>query len=44
MGYGDGYPRAAPTGTPVRVNGREAKIVGRVFMLIRTSGRCFDGY
>lgn len=32
MGYGDGYPRAAPTGTPVLVNGREVKIVGRVAM------------
>lgn len=32
MGYGDGYPRAAPSGTPVRVNGREVPIVGRVAM------------
>lgn len=32
MGYGDGYPRAAPTGTPVLVNGREVPIVGRVAM------------
>ena len=32
MGYGDGYPRAAPSGTPVLVNGREVKIVGRVAM------------
>lgn len=32
MGYGDGYPRAAPCGTPVRVNGREVPIVGRVAM------------
>jgi alanine racemase len=32
MGYGDGYPRAAPTGTPVLVKGREVKIVGRVAM------------
>lgn len=32
MGYGDGYPRAAPTGTPVLVNGREVNIVGRVAM------------
>ena len=29
MGYGDGYPRAAPSGTPVLVNGREVPIVGR---------------
>lgn len=32
MGYGDGYPRGAPYGTPVRVNGREAPLVGRVSM------------
>ena len=32
MGYGDGYPRCAPTGTPVLVNGREVPIVGRVAM------------
>lgn len=32
MGYGDGYPRAAPSGTPVLVNGREVTIVGRVAM------------
>ncbi|RIY32124.1 alanine racemase [Psittacicella gerlachiana] len=32
MGYGDGYPRNAPTGTPVWVNGREVPIVGRVSM------------
>ena len=32
MGYGDGYPRAAPSGTPVLVNGREVPIVGRVAM------------
>ena len=32
MGYGDGYPRAAPSGTPVRVNGREVPIVGRIAM------------
>lgn len=32
MGYGDGYPRAAPSGTPVRINGREVPIVGRVAM------------
>ena len=27
-----GYPRAAPSGTPVLVNGREVPIVGRVAM------------
>ena len=32
MGYGDGYPRAALSGTPVLVNGREVPIVGRVAM------------
>ncbi len=32
MGYGDGYPRVAPSGTPVLVNGREVPIVGRVAM------------
>ncbi len=28
MGYGDGYPRAAPSGTPVLVNGRECRLSG----------------
>jgi alanine racemase len=32
VGYGDGYPRHAPSGTPVLVNGREAPLVGRVSM------------
>jgi alanine racemase len=31
-GYGDGYPRHAPPGTPVLVNGRVAPLVGRVSM------------
>ncbi len=31
-GYGDGYPRHAPTGTPVLVNGRRTQIIGRVSM------------
>jgi alanine racemase len=31
-GYGDGYPRHAPTGTPVLVNGKRTRIVGRVAM------------
>jgi alanine racemase len=31
-GYGDGYPRMAPQGTPVWVNGRLVPIVGRVSM------------
>lgn len=32
VGYGDGYPRHAPTGTPVLVNGLRAQILGRVSM------------
>ena len=32
VGYGVGYPRAAPPGTPGRVNGREGPIGGRVAM------------
>ncbi|MCK8046784.1 alanine racemase [Shewanella sp. 1CM18E] len=32
IGYGDGYPRNAPLGTPVLINGRLAPIVGRVSM------------
>jgi alanine racemase len=32
IGYGDGYPRHAPTGMPVLVNGRPAQIIGRVSM------------
>ena len=32
MGYGDGYPRHAPSGTPVLVNGRPTVTVGRVSM------------
>ncbi|MEE1675512.1 alanine racemase [Agarivorans aestuarii] len=32
MGYGDGYPRSAPNGTPVWLNGRLVPIVGRVSM------------
>jgi len=32
MGYGDGYPRSAPTGTPVYINGRIIPIAGRVSM------------
>ena len=31
-GYADGYPRHATTGTPVLVNGRRTRIVGRVSM------------
>jgi len=32
IGYGDGYPRHAPTGTPVLIRGQRAPIVGRVSM------------
>ena len=31
-GYGDGYPRHASTGTPVLVNGKRVRMVGRVSM------------
>jgi alanine racemase len=32
IGYGDGYPRLAPNGTPVLVNGHRAPLAGRVSM------------
>ncbi|WP_174889028.1 alanine racemase [Candidatus Williamhamiltonella defendens] len=32
IGYGDGYPQSAPTGTPVWINDRQVPIVGRVSM------------
>ena len=32
MGYADGYPRHAPDGTPVAVNGRRTRLIGRVSM------------
>jgi alanine racemase len=32
MGYADGYPRSAPDGTPVAVDGRPAQLIGRVSM------------
>ena len=31
-GYGDGYPRELPAGTPVWLNGRAAPLVGRISM------------
>jgi alanine racemase len=31
-GYGDGYPRHAPTGTPILVNGQRTRTIGRVSM------------
>jgi alanine racemase len=36
IGYGDGYPRAVPDGTPVLLNGRRAKVAGRVSMDLLT--------
>lgn len=35
-GYGDGYPRHAPGGTPVLVGGRRVALVGRVSMDLLT--------
>lgn len=32
MGYGDGYPRHAPSGTPVLVNEQRVPLIGRVSM------------
>ena len=32
IGYADGYPRHAPTGTPVLVNGQKVPLIGRVSM------------
>ncbi len=32
IGYADGYPRHAPSGTPVLVNGKRASLIGRVSM------------
>ncbi|MBJ9974596.1 alanine racemase [Pseudomonas sp. S75] len=32
MGYADGYPRHAPTGTPVMVAGQRTQLIGRVSM------------
>ncbi len=32
VGYGDGYPRQAPNGTPVVINGHRAPLAGRVSM------------
>ncbi len=36
IGYGDGYPRAAPSGTPVLVNGKKCSLIGRVSMDLMT--------
>ncbi|MCJ8169539.1 alanine racemase [Atopomonas sediminilitoris] len=32
MGYADGYPRHAPDGTPVAVDGQRTRLIGRVSM------------
>lgn len=32
VGYGDGYPRSVPSGTPVWLRGREVPLAGRVSM------------
>lgn len=36
IGYGDGYPRHAPPGTPVLVDGRRTTVIGRVSMDLMT--------
>lgn len=36
MGYGDGYPRLAPAGTPVLINGRKVPVAGRISMDMMT--------
>ena len=36
MGYGDGYPRMAPNGTPVLINGRIVPTAGRISMDMMT--------
>ncbi|ALN91600.1 alanine racemase [Lysobacter gummosus] len=36
IGYGDGYPRAAPSGTPLRVAGHDTQVIGRVSMDLMT--------
>lgn len=32
LGYGDGYPRHAKTGTPVLLNGKRSGVIGRIAM------------
>ena len=44
IGYGDGYPRHAPNGVPVLVNGKRAALIGRVSMdMISIDLRGIDG-
>ncbi len=40
IGYGDGYPRYARTGTPVLVNGKRVPLLGRVSMDMITVDLC----
>jgi alanine racemase len=43
IGYGDGYPRSAKSGTPVLIRGRKAPLIGRVSMnMIAVDLRGFD--
>jgi alanine racemase len=35
-GYADGYPRHAPSGTPVSVGGRPSRVLGRISMDLMT--------
>lgn len=32
MGYADGYPQFAPAGTPIAIDGRRGRVIGRVSM------------
>ena len=32
IGYGDGYPRHAVTGTPILIHGKRCHLIGRVCM------------
>ena len=36
MGYADGYPQNAPSGTTVAIDGRPGKLIGRVSLDMRT--------
>ena len=36
IGYGDGYPRSVPSGTPVLVGGQRVPLIGRVSMDLMT--------
>ncbi len=44
IGYGDGYPRHAPSGTPVAVAGQRTQLVGRISMdMLAVDLRGLDG-